>query len=115
MTFNDDEYIRNVETDTAIKYIAEQTGNRFVAETNGMWSHIACNFPFAAKDGKRYSSCLWYNKNSDCYFVRNVNGETVRLCNENFGRVIRMIKKIETDLKELEINKRKEAIKEDFK
>ena len=115
MTFNDDEYIRNVEPEIAIKYIAEQTGNRFVAETYGMWSHIACNFPFVAKDGKKYNSCLWFNKNSDCYFVRISNGETVRLCNEKFGRVIRMIKKIETDLKEIEINNRKEALNEDFK
>jgi len=115
MTFNDDEYIRNVETETAIKYIAEQTGNRYVAETDGMWAHIACNFPFVATDGKKYNCCLWFNRNSNCYFVRIINGETVRLCNEKFGRVISIIKNLETDLKELEINKRKEALKEDFK
>ena len=115
MTFSDDEYIRNVEVETAIKYIAEQTGNRYVPETDGMWPRIACNFPFVATDGKRYSSCLWFNRNGDSYFIRTVNGETLRLCNERFGRVIRMIKKIQTDLKEIEINKRKEALKEDFK
>ena len=115
MTLNNDEYIRNVEPETAIKYIAEQTGNRYVAETNGMWAHVACNFPFVATDGKRYSNCLWFNKNSDCYFVRIINGETVRLCNEKFGKVIGIIKNLETQLKELEINKRKEALKEDFK
>lgn len=115
MIFNDDEFIRNVEIETAIKYIAEQTGNRYVAETGYMWSHVACNFPFVATDGKKYNSCLWFNKNSDCYFVRIVNGETVRLCNERFGKVISIIKNLETQLKEIEINKRKEALKEDFK
>ena len=115
MTLNDDEYIRNVEAETAIKYIAEQTGNRYVAETNDMWAHVDCNFPFVATDGKRYNSCLWFNRNSNCYFVRNINGETVRLCNGKFGNVISIIKNLETQLKELEINKRKEALKEDFK
>ena len=113
MTFNDDEYIRNVEAETAI--IAEQTGNRYVAESKDMWAHVACNFPFVATDGKKYNSCLWFNKNTNCYFARIVNGETVRIINDKFGKVISIIKNLETQLKELEINKRKEALKEDFK
>lgn len=115
MTLNDDEYIRNVEAETAIKYIAEQTGNRYVAESKDMWAHVACNFPFVATDGKKYNSCLWFNKNTNCYFARIVNGETVRIINDKFGKVINIIKNLETQLKELEINKRKEALKEDFK
>ena len=95
MTFSDDEYIRNVEVETAIKYIAEQTGNKYVPETKDKWSKVGCNFPFVATDGKRYDGCFWFNRNTDCYFVRIVNGETVRLYNETFGTVIKMIKKID--------------------
>jgi hypothetical protein len=114
MTLNDDEYIRHFEPEVAIKYIAEQTGNKYEAETPFTWIGIRCNFPFDAPDGRRYSKCLWYNRNSNAFFVRIATGETLILGNEKISKVISIIKKIETDVKKFKMELRKKALKEDF-